>query len=212
MRKLNSKGFTLIEVLATVVLIAILGLVAVPNVLNTINKSKENSYKILIDDIKIAGKQLFEELEFADSVLYHYNMDGEKTGVISIEEITYDDFLDEINGSLVSFSEHDVYEDSVVSMLVLSAVQTKVTKINLNLQTLVNNGFLSGTNNSSDSENKNKKIILNPKDKTDIGVCQITIAKILSSSVSGDYRDVEYVVYGQQQAGVSCPTTNEYNE
>ena len=52
MRKLNSKGFTLIEVLATVVLIAILGLVAVPNVLNTINKSKENSYKILIDDIK----------------------------------------------------------------------------------------------------------------------------------------------------------------
>lgn len=209
MRNLNNKGFTLIEVLATVVLIAVLGLIAVPNVLNTMNKSKESSYKIMVGDIKVAGKQLFEELEYADSTLYHYNMNGEKTGIISIEEITESDLQDEINGSLMSFSNYN--EEDASKPLMLELIEAKFTKITLNLQTLVNNGFLSGTNNPGNLENRNKKVILNPRDKTDIGACQITIAKALQSGSSG-YRNVDYVIYSQKMTGISCPTTIEYNE
>ena len=41
---MNNKGFTLVELLAVIVILAIILLVAVPNVLNVIERSKEDSY------------------------------------------------------------------------------------------------------------------------------------------------------------------------
>ena len=43
---LNNKGFTLVEVLTVMVLITILGVIAVPNVLDTINNSKDKTLKV----------------------------------------------------------------------------------------------------------------------------------------------------------------------
>ena len=39
-RKLNNKGFTLVELLAVIVILALIMVIAIPNVLNTVNSSK----------------------------------------------------------------------------------------------------------------------------------------------------------------------------
>ena len=43
-KRLNKSGFTLVELLATVTVMAILMIVAVPNILNTIDRNKKNTY------------------------------------------------------------------------------------------------------------------------------------------------------------------------
>ncbi|MBO5138233.1 MAG: type II secretion system protein [Bacilli bacterium] len=44
MKRLNNNGFTLVELLATVSIMAILMIIAVPNILNTVDKNKRNTY------------------------------------------------------------------------------------------------------------------------------------------------------------------------
>lgn len=46
---MNRKGFTLIELLVTIAILALLMLVAVPNVMSTIDKNKQNTY---VEDTK----------------------------------------------------------------------------------------------------------------------------------------------------------------
>lgn len=167
MKKINNKGFTLIEVLAVIAIIAIIGIIAVPNVLNSINTGKQATYNILVEDITIAGIQLFEEIEFTGNKLYNYDTDGNYDGLIKIDN----------------------------------------NKINVDLQTLVSNGFLSGTNNpNKEGANKNNKIITNPKTKEDIGTCQITITKIVDANFNTSYQ------FTNTSTNTNCPTDNEYQE
>ena len=53
MKKRKKKGFTLVELLAVIVILAIISLIAVPIVLDIINNSKENSKK---ESIELYGK------------------------------------------------------------------------------------------------------------------------------------------------------------
>lgn len=84
MKRMNNKGFTLIEVLAVVAIIAILGLIAVPNVLDVISSGKNSSYAIFIENTKIAGKQLFEEIEYSGNELFIYNNSGKTENLVQI--------------------------------------------------------------------------------------------------------------------------------
>lgn len=138
--KLNSKGFTLVELLAVIVIIAILGIIAIPGVMSNINDSRDASYNIMISNIVTASQSLYEEIEYNGSKLYKYDNNGKKEIIITKSS----------------------------------------SKIEINLQTLVSNGFISGSNNDctgDDCDNKNKKILLNPKTKKDIGYCKIIIYK-----------------------------------
>ena len=139
--KLNNKGFTLIEILAVIVILSLLAGIAIPSVLSSINTSKDASYDIMISNIVIASGSLYEEIRYNGSGLYKYNLDGTHTELIVLAN-----------------------DDS----------------ISINLQTLVSNGFLNGSNNDCDDvscTNQNKKILLNPKTKKDIGNCNIKIQK-----------------------------------
>lgn len=80
--KLNNKGFTLIEVLTVLVIISILGLIVVPNTMDVIKGGKENTYKILVKNIRDSAVNLYKELEYSDSKLYYYN--GDEKQVLSI--------------------------------------------------------------------------------------------------------------------------------
>ncbi|MBQ8681982.1 MAG: prepilin-type N-terminal cleavage/methylation domain-containing protein [Bacilli bacterium] len=169
MGKLNNRGFTLVEVLAVIAIIAILGLIAIPSVLSAINSSRQASYDILVEDIIIASKQLYEEVNFVgvNSDLLHYDTNGKTANVIIID--------------------------------------TSTKKIEVNLQTLVSNGFLGGTNNPDKSgTNKNSKIITNPKSEEDIGDCNIIITK----EVNSDY-NTSYII-ASNSSNSKCPTTEEY--
>lgn len=164
--KLSNKGFTLVELLAVIAIIAILGFVAVPSVINTINTGKESSYQMLVENIYIAGKSIYEEIEYADSELYVYKLNGATSTKVKIID----------------------------------------NCITINLQTLVSNGFLSGINNSDlEGNNKNPKIVLNPKNNNDIGECSITIQKIKNGN------KVNYSITNNSSS-LDCPTDEEYKE
>lgn len=183
MKKLNNKGFTLVEVIAVVVIIAILGMVAVPNILGTINKSNDSTYNILVSDIVVASQQLFEEVEYNGSKIKKYDHEG----------IKFPDEFVEINNACVPDDE----------------LNAKCKYIEVNLQTLVSNGLLTGSNNpdvEAEGVNKNKKIIVNPKDKKDIGECSIKITKVV-----GDDYATSYTIEANP-GGESCPSTEDYQK
>ena len=56
MKRLNNKGFTLIEVLVVIAMIALIAGIAIPNVLSSINTSKSVSEKAMIENIKTASQ------------------------------------------------------------------------------------------------------------------------------------------------------------
>lgn len=79
------------------------------------------------------------------------------------------------------------------------------SNISTNLQTLVSNGFLAGSNNDCSGagcSNKNKKKLLDPKTKNDIGNCKI---KIIKKNSGGK------VIYKVKDNSYSsnCPTSYE---
>lgn len=64
MKKLNNKGFTLIEVLAVVVILSVLIAIMVPSVNHLIKKNENNNYQSLKDSIVQATKVLFSDYRY----------------------------------------------------------------------------------------------------------------------------------------------------
>jgi type IV pilus assembly protein PilA len=87
----NNKGFTLIELIAVVVILAVLMMLAVPNVVATINKNKKEAF---LEDAKkfraaVEAKLVSDtsiKLPNADSVIV-FTLD--KVGKVEIEESPY---------------------------------------------------------------------------------------------------------------------------
>ena len=180
--KLNNKGFTLIEILAVIAIIAIIGGIATMGVISAINTGKNTSNKVMIEDIITASQVLYEEVSYAQTdatKLYKYNNKGRQQ----------DEYIE-----------------------ISEATQT----ISINLQTLVSNGFLNGTENSCLKENKlneeneteenvcpnmNKRIIIDPKTKEDLGECKIEI-----KNENGNYT---IIAVTDESVKVNCPKSYE---
>lgn len=63
---MNRKGFTLIEVLAVVIIIGLLGVLIVPGLLNNVDTAKEKAYNTLISNIVTGSQTYYEECEYGD--------------------------------------------------------------------------------------------------------------------------------------------------
>ena len=53
---MNRKGLTLVELLAVIVVLAVVALIVTPNILSSISKSHERMYETQLDNIKSAAK------------------------------------------------------------------------------------------------------------------------------------------------------------
>ena len=91
--KLNNKGFTLVEVLAVLLIISLLVSMAVPSVINSINVSKKTSYKVLVSNIVTGSIQLYEEVLYGDEILSGYSIDEDNKITITLQDLVNNGFL-----------------------------------------------------------------------------------------------------------------------
>jgi len=57
----NEKGFTLIELIATVAIMLIIVSIAIPTSIKFINDGKEREYELIVDKIEIAAQEYYRE-------------------------------------------------------------------------------------------------------------------------------------------------------
>ena len=67
MGKLNNKGFTLVEVIAVVVLLSLIVGIAGYSITAIIKNSKEKDYQLLVKEIKNSVELYYQECNFVDN-------------------------------------------------------------------------------------------------------------------------------------------------
>lgn len=67
MKKNNNKGFTLVELIATIVVLALVMSFGSYTIVNIINKSKEENYNLLLEEIKNAGELYYQECKYSNN-------------------------------------------------------------------------------------------------------------------------------------------------
>ena len=92
--RLNKKGFTLIEVLAVLVILAMLVAFAIPNVNHLIQQTRNDSYNDLKNSIVVAAKNYVSDYRYEisiDGACSSYDkVNGVKKNIKSIEGTTVD--------------------------------------------------------------------------------------------------------------------------
>lgn len=64
---MNDKGFTLIELIATILILALVMSIATYSITNVIKRSKEENYNILINNIKDGAEVYYQECKYANN-------------------------------------------------------------------------------------------------------------------------------------------------
>lgn len=85
-KKLNNKGFTLVEVLAVVVILSVLLAIMVPNVNHLIDQNKENNYKDFENGLIQATKVLLSDYRYKISIDGSCSNDSEEKNVLRVGE------------------------------------------------------------------------------------------------------------------------------
>ena len=119
---MDNKGFTLIEALAVIVVIGIVGLIAVPSIVSTLDNSKKASNKVLYGNIKTALQTMYEEIEYSGITIYQYYNNGINTEEqinINSNSITTNIQTLVSNGFLMGISNPD--KDSTNKKIILNA-------------------------------------------------------------------------------------------
>lgn len=69
---MNKKGFSLVELIAVIVILALISLIATPIVLNIIKDSQLSSFKSSVNGVKKAIEQDYGDNGFVKSTVYYY--------------------------------------------------------------------------------------------------------------------------------------------
>ena len=88
---LNKKGFTLVEVLAVIIILSMIIAITVPNVYKLINKGKEDSYVTLKNSFVAAAKNFVSDNRYEISVVQTGSCVNNERNVLKIGETLLDD-------------------------------------------------------------------------------------------------------------------------
>lgn len=86
---MKNKGFTLIELIAVVALLALTFLVVVPSIMNTFNKMTEEKYNRYLNDVFLAAEAYIE----GNVAKYKEFIENKETFYITYEELLSSDYL-----------------------------------------------------------------------------------------------------------------------
>lgn len=96
---MNNKGFTLVELLVTLVLLGIIATISITGVVSVMNNSKNSEYKVLLKNIDTGAKMFYEDCEYGslsgkDICKNNKTDDGSNTiYTIKISDLTQYGFL-----------------------------------------------------------------------------------------------------------------------
>lgn len=112
--KLNNKGFTIIEVMATVIILSLLVIIIVPNVKRLIQRNNENNYKNFEKSIINATKILLSDYRYDILIDGNCNTSEEIKNIKMIGKYTIDNsrisvkiLIDENN--LTTSKDNNIY-------------------------------------------------------------------------------------------------------
>lgn len=86
---MNRKGFTLVELLGAIVILAIIVAIITPSVMRILKNSDEANYNMMIDNIITGSKMYYEECKYGDIK----NSDGSKKICSSSVDLTLGDLV-----------------------------------------------------------------------------------------------------------------------
>ena len=86
---MNKQGFTLIELMAVIIILTILSLIIVPIIDKNIKKSKDEMYLIQIENIRLAGINYYSDF----IILRPKN---EQSASVSLSFLIENDYIDEV--------------------------------------------------------------------------------------------------------------------
>ena len=96
MKKLSKKGFTLVELLAVIVVLAILVLLAMPRVTSMMEKARQNSFTVEANEIQKVAQTVYNDHLLSGT-------DDAKNGVAcyTVDELIDGGYLDKDKGEVV---------------------------------------------------------------------------------------------------------------
>lgn len=175
----NNKGFTLVELIATIVLLAIVMGIGAYSITKIIENSREKNYKLLVTEIRTAAEGYYQECRFADgdvnACYYDFDFDGEFNNEKDSEIVK-----DCINGNdksqFCKYVKQDYNGDGRVnsndaSYVLNGGMVVRKNSFFTTLDVLIKYGYLNGNDKDSD----NNQIITNTKNENSIGGCIIYV-------------------------------------
>ncbi len=86
---MNNKGFTLIELIATILVLALVMSIASYSIINVIKNAKQKNYDLLIEHIKEASETFFQECKYSNNSGINCNSIGNGFEITLGELVTY---------------------------------------------------------------------------------------------------------------------------
>ena len=112
MKKLNKKGFTLVELLAVIVILAVIMVITIPTVLNSMGDARQSAFETAVTTVQDYMKKQIEACSLGNPSLAKYDTEifdagtctlkdttaanGNKDGVLIIKKAGYEDQIAKI--------------------------------------------------------------------------------------------------------------------
>ena len=117
---MNKKGFTLIELIAVVVIMSIIAIIATPNIINMIDKGKKDQYVSNAKEFLSKATYMYKQDKYRNDTTYFTKNDsgyqiklGKIEGIKSKDLIYPYGFKYDTNNSYIEFKEPDTSSQGV---------------------------------------------------------------------------------------------------
>ncbi len=145
----NNKGFTLVELLGTIIILALVVSIAGFSITGILNSSKEKNYNLLIGNIKDAAELYYQECRFANN---NKTVNGVKCNIVTINNEKY----------------YQVSLGSLITYGYLSGNGKTSDKENVKLvNPKKTSDEISGCEINIKFDTNSKKVVVTPKDGSD---------------------------------------------